>query len=141
MIHSHVSKDKTPVCVVMLNVSLWLISHENGTQSNRKDTSSNQCFRPEMHCELFLAGLVCGKEGLLSGFYKVSLTCDGIGELAWSLSAGSLALNTPVAPQGDLTQSQLVPVLGLFLLKEVQHQGSSWLVPYSESSEKTLSFE
>lgn len=72
MIHSRVSKDKTPVCVVMLNVSLWLISHENRTQSNRKDSFSNQCFRPEIHGELLLAELVCGKEVLSSGCYKVT---------------------------------------------------------------------
>lgn len=72
VIHSHVSEDRTPVCVVVLNVSLWLTSHENRTQSNRKD--SNQCFRPEIHDELFLAGLVCWKEVLSSGCYKCPLT-------------------------------------------------------------------
>lgn len=111
----------------------------NRTQSNRKD--SKQCFRPEIHGELFLAGLVCGKEVLSSGYYKVSLNGDSTLELAWSLSGESLALNTQVAPQGDLASSQLVYVLDLILLKEVQHQGSSWLVFYSVSSEKTLSFE
>lgn len=76
-IPSHLSKDKTPVSVVVLNVSLWLISHENGTQSNRKDSISSQCFRP--HGELFQAGLVCGKEVLSSGCYRVSLNCDSTG--------------------------------------------------------------
>lgn len=108
----------------------------NRTQSNRKD--SKQCFRPEIHGELFLTGLVCGKEVLSSGYYKVFLNGDSTLELAWSLSGESLALNTQVAPQGDLASSQLVYVLDLILLKEVQHQGSSWLVFYSVSSEKTV---
>lgn len=104
MIHSHVSKDKTPECVVMLNVSLWLISHESGTQSNKKDSISNQCFRPEIHGELFLVGLVCGKEALcLQAVIKCPLNCDSTRELAWSQSAESLALSTQIAPQGDVT--------------------------------------
>lgn len=79
-IHSLVSKDKTAVSVVMLNVSLWLVSHENGTQSNRKNSISNQCFRPHVRC--FWLGWSVGKRCCLQAV-TVSLNCDSTGELAW----------------------------------------------------------
>lgn len=82
---------------------VWLISHDNRTQNNRKESIGNLCFRPEIHGELFLAGLVCGKEVLSWGCYTVSPNCDSTWELAWSLPAESLALSTQVAPKEGLT--------------------------------------